>query len=135
LFIQLYSFNYPSLLTLSDGAVAVATIYRPTFSGLKWDFGFFTALGTGGWEPLLGPIPIASAKTFRFPCLTALRAALGIVCETLICEEFLFSGTESETGSTIGTLYCLVLEAHWMTSSIELLVGLCSGHPACGAYK
>jgi hypothetical protein len=108
-----------------DFIVALATIYRSTFSRLERYFGFLTALGAYCWEHLApGPVAVAIVSvTLCFPGFAACGAALGLVSIAFRLEELLFLSAEGKLGSTIGALECLFLKTHWMTSSL-IVVGI-----------
>jgi hypothetical protein len=107
-----------------DFVVALATIYRSTFTGLERYLGLLTTLGTC-YRKHLAPGPIAVAiipVTLCFPGFTAGGTTLGLVSIAFRLEELLLLGTKGEVSPTIRTLELFVLKTHWMTSS-PLIVG------------
>ena len=84
--------------------IAIAAIYRPAVARLKRDLCLLAAAGADHGIHLPRRITAAGAVAFRFPCLAAGRAALGIVGKTLGLEELLFLRTEVEGGPAIGAL-------------------------------
>jgi hypothetical protein len=112
-----------ALSAQSDFIVALATIYRSTFSRLERYFGFLTALGAYCREHLAsGPVAIISV-TLCLPGFAACGTALGLVGIAFGLEELLFLNAEGKLSSTIGALECLFLKTHWMTSSL-IVVGI-----------
>jgi hypothetical protein len=105
-----------SLAARFDLIVALATIYRSIFAGLKGDFGVFAALSAYNREHSpLGPVAIAEALCL--PGLPARWAPLGVVGVAFGGEELLLLSAECEIGPTISTLDCLVGVTHLKTSS------------------
>ena len=109
----------PVLPAWPDFAVAIATINRPIATRFKGDFGFLAALCAGRGKHLALPPPVAAAPiTLRLPCLAARGTALWLVDIAPGLEKLLLLSAEGEGSHTIGTLERLVLETHWMTSSL-----------------
>jgi len=105
------------LPTGADFPVAVAAVHRFIATRLKGHFGGFATLGAGSGEHLAGGSVAAISIALRLPCLTALRASLGLVGVAFGLEELLVLGAEGESSSTVGACEGLVW-AHWMTSSL-----------------
>jgi hypothetical protein len=63
-------------------------------------------------------VPVA----LRFPCLTALGAAFGLVGIASRMELLLFLGAKGKGFSAIGTREGFILKTHWMPSSLKNLV-------------
>jgi hypothetical protein len=59
---------------------------------------------TGNGELVAPIIEAAVAATLHFLCLAASGTTLGLISEAFGLEELLFTGTEDEASSTIGTL-------------------------------
>jgi hypothetical protein len=110
-----------ALSAQSDFAVALATIYRSSLTGLERYLGFLTTLGAYCREHLAsGPVAVAIISvTLCLPGFAACGTALGLVGIAFGLEELLFLSAEGEVGSTIGALELLVLKTHWMTSSLK----------------
>jgi hypothetical protein len=113
-----------SLLTRSYFTEAVAAIYRSVFAWLERYFSFLATIGAYCREHLAwGSIVGATVSVpLCFPCLTAFGTAFGLISITLGLEKLLILNAEGEFTSTIGTFERLVLESHWMTSSLLYLV-------------
>jgi hypothetical protein len=91
------------LATISpDFVETLAAIYRSAFARLKRYFRIFAALGTDRGVHLTGFH--AAAHALVFPCLSASRAALGLVGVTLGLKELLLRRGKGERSSAIGTL-------------------------------
>jgi hypothetical protein len=103
---------------LSDFAVAIATVNRFITAGFEWYLGIFAALGTYCREHLALE-PVAASIALCLPCLAARGAALGFIGIASGLEKLLFFGAEGEVSPAIGTLECLVLKWHWITSSLK----------------
>jgi hypothetical protein len=102
----------------SDFAIAVAAVDRFVASRLERYFGALAAFGAHCWEHLTpGPVAVVSVP-FCFSCLTAFRAAFGLVSIAFGSKELLVLGTEGKSGSALDALERLVLITHWMTSSL-----------------
>jgi hypothetical protein len=108
----------PVLSTQSDFTVAIAAIDRPAIGGRKRHFGVFAALGAGGRKHLARESVAVTTTSIPLclPCLSACRAALGLISIALGLKELLFLSGEAEVGPTIGTLDRFVLKTHWMAS-------------------
>ncbi len=113
-----------------DLIVAIAAIHRPIFAGLEWYLSSFPTLGTYrrkhfALRPVaiaIIPIAVATVATVAvlpcFPFLAAWGTALRLVSIASGCELFLFPNAKGKGSPTIETLDRLVLETHWMTSSL-----------------
>jgi len=121
----------PALSTRSYFTVAITAIHWSVFAWLERYFSFLATIGAYCGEHLargtiaVSAITIAAATVsvpLCFPCLTAFGAAFGLISIAPGLEKLLILNAESELLPTIGTLECLVLKTHWMTSSL-LLVG------------
>ena len=90
--------------------VALATIYRSAFTGLKRYFGVLPTLGTHRGEHLARPVAIAASAsasasvTLCLSCLAASWASLGLIGIAFGLEELLLLASESEGSPAIGTL-------------------------------
>jgi hypothetical protein len=107
------------LAACSDFAETLAAVYRPAFTGLEGDFGFFAALGADSGVHLARFA--AGAVALGFPGLPAVRAALGLIGVAFGLEELLLRSAEGKRSSAIGTLKCLVLKSQRMTSFLQLV--------------
>jgi len=121
----------PALSTQSDFTIAIAAVHRFIATRFKGYFGILSAIGACYGKHLARGTIAVSAITIAvatvpvplcFPCLTAFGAAFGLISIAPGLEKLLILNAESEGSPTIGTLECLVLKTHWMTSSL-LLVG------------
>jgi hypothetical protein len=63
-------------------------------------------------------IPVA----LRFPCLTALGAAFGLIGIASRPELLLFVSGEGKGIAAVGTREGFILKTHWMPSSLKNLV-------------
>jgi len=76
-----------------------------------------------------GPVAIAIISvTLCFPGFSAGGTALRLIGIAFSLEKLLFLSAECEGSPTIGALECLVLKAHWITSSL-ILIGQSFGYP------
>ena len=119
----------PTLVNQSDSTEVVPVIGQHAVGKRKRHFGVFAALGTFGRKHLARE-SIAAATTSMplcLPCLSARGTAPGLVGQAFGLKELLFPGGEAEVSPAIGTLDCLVLKTHWMTSFFQYLVRV--GHP------
>jgi len=115
-----------------DFTVAITTIYRSVFAGLKRYFSIFTTFSAYRREHLASGRPVAAVYiSLWLPCLATWGAALRLVGIAFRREEFLFLSTERKSSATVRTLEWLVLKSHWMTSSL-LVFGMSLGHPTLG---
>ena len=96
------------LAVRADFAETFAAVYRAAFAGLEGDFGDFAALGAGSGVHL-ARLATAGAVPLGFPCLAAVRAALGLIGIALGLEEFLLGSAEGKRGTAIGTLERFIL--------------------------
>jgi hypothetical protein len=114
----------PVLSTQSDFSVAIAAIDRLAVGRGKRHFGVFAALGACSRKHLAWQTVSVTTTSIPFclPCLSACRAALGLISIALGLKELLFLSGEAEVSPTIGTLNRFVLKTHWMTSFFQYLV-------------
>jgi hypothetical protein len=115
-----------------DFVVAITAIHRSTLTGLERYFSVLATIRAHCREHLASrsvtiaiiSIAVATVSVLAcFPCLAAFGATLGLVSITSRLELFLFLSAEGETSPAVGTVECLVLKTHWMTSSLTNLVG------------
>ncbi len=85
-------------------AVAISAVNRLVTAGLERDFGGLAALRAGCGERLAGSSITGAAAAFCFSCLTAGRAALGLVSKAFLLEKFLVFGAENERRAAIAAL-------------------------------
>jgi hypothetical protein len=83
-------------------AEAIAAIYRATVAGFKWHLCFPATSRTDCGEHLARGAGFLTADALLF-CLTANRAALGIVGEAFLSVEFLLGNRKRECFAAIGT--------------------------------
>jgi hypothetical protein len=104
-------------------AVTLAAVDRSALTRLERHFGFLAALGAYGGEHLAsGTITVVIiSKALGSPRFTTCRAPFGLVGVTFLLEELLFLSAKGEGFTTVGALEALVLESHWMTSSLRYL--------------
>jgi len=115
------------LLIFFKLVVALAAIYRSTFTGLERHFCVFAALGTHCREHLASEAEVVSV-TLGFPCFAARWATLGFMSIAFSGKELLFLSGEAEVGPAISALERFLLKTHWMTSFLKVSSwGL--GHP------
>jgi hypothetical protein len=81
-------------------AVAIAAVDGSTVARFERNLGLSTALCTNSGEHLTRSASCATTKSLLL-CSTAGRASFGIIGETLLGVELLFSGGESEFSTTI----------------------------------
>ena len=100
--------------------IAIATIDRTVAAWFEGNLGILTTLGADRREHLPSWSIASVAVAFGSPYLPAGRATLRLVGVALGGEELLFARGEAKAGSAVGTLECLVLVLHKMTSSLEI---------------
>ena len=112
-------------------AVAIAAIHWSALTGLEGDSSFLAAIiahcrehfASGCIAVVAISIAVAAKSILLcFPCLTAFGAALWLVRVASRMELLLFLSAKGKTFRAIETFECLVLKAHWMTSSLNYLV-------------
>ena len=117
-------------------AVTIAAVYRSALAGLERHGSCLAAIGANGGEHLAwrcGPVAAISIAAvsiavaaipvaLRFPCLTALGAAFGLVGIASRLELLLFPGAKRKRFSAVGTREGFILKTHWMPSSLKYLV-------------
>lgn len=96
-------------------AVAFAAVHWSTFSGLKWNFGLFATLDTYGRIHLTTCLETGATVTLLLTGLATLWTTFGLISESFRLKELLLPSAEYKARTTIGTLKCLILEAHRMT--------------------
>jgi len=96
----------PALSADCDFAIAIATVHWFVSAGFKRYLGIPSTLGTFYREhlPLESVARAIVSITLYFPCLSAGRAALGLVSEALASEELLLGSGKGEVCAAIGTL-------------------------------
>jgi len=108
---------WSKLLIFFKLVVALAAIYRSTFTGLERHFCVFTTLGTHCREHLASEAEVVSV-TLGFSCFAARWATLGFMSIAFSGKELLFLSGESESRAAISALKRFLYITHWMTSSI-----------------